>query len=257
VSGFFYFIPRVVEAAEYEAVGVRYAFAVPPIVTPLADGPNGESGTVLHSTPLPTARAIRWYQPTAELRIGHNPHDPPGPEQLRNWIEIAEGTAVRLGDGKFWLVPRVLPCTERDAERPEGLPQGWRDLELHRPLVEQAERFLAAYEGSGPGSLPDQEVLSFVAAVLGVGYRVRAGELLALGILNSSNTEVVFMDAIDGAERELSRSPAAITQRLEHAGVISWAHIMALDEAERAAELVEQAKRFLAAHEGSGPDRSV
>lgn len=264
MSGLFYFHAGICNAADCERLGLGYAFDGPPTVTQMAarDGPDGLSGTVLHNWPGPTLPAVlHWQKAGADLYAGYNPHKRPRPIDLRNRVgnEPAGVTAIRLADGQLWQVPRVLPCRERDGERAIGLPlvycgeaaagqdtaEGGRATaeggcatgaaavlqrvpERYDELRKQCERLLAAYQGAGTHTLAESQILELAAALLGVFYRVRLAELLALELLSRESVEVICMDAIDGFERELLGVPADVARQCDEAGFGSWACLVAL-----------------------------
>ena len=175
MSGFIYFVPRIANAADYEPLGLGYAFAGPPIVTqlPASAGPDGLSGTALHNYEPSLPDKIEWHKASPDLYVGHNPHAKPTPAELRKPIAVEQGHQVKLRDGEFWTVPRVLACTERDPDREHGLPLVYTGepgaveavlADEYEPLVKQAVEILHAFDSDGgTDALPDQASLEFAA----------------------------------------------------------------------------------------------
>jgi hypothetical protein len=240
VSGFIYFVPRIANAADYEPLGLGYAFDGPPIVTqlPASAGPDGLSGTALHRYEPSLPSRIEWHKAGPDLYVGHNPQAPPTPVELRTPIAVEQGHQVKLRDGNFWTVPRVLACTEREPDREHGLPLVYTgevgEVEAvvaaeYVPLVQQAGEILHALDSDGgTDTLPDRDSLDFAAALLGVCYRVTLAEVLALELLDTQTLEAVVMDAIDACEHVKCRLPAAVTAGLDKHGVTSWLHVIAV-----------------------------
>ena len=213
MAGFFYFLEGAASLQHYGNAGLGDRFELTPIRTPVGSkvGPDGRSGIVFHrygGDTLPTPLGPWHKARRGNYWIGWHRPSQPGPADLRR-DKIIDGWEIELRDGKRWLIPLVLPCTELDPERRSGLQRSYRlagesiaaDVAPeYRPLVERAERMLAcATTGEG---LPDAtEQVEYIAAVLSVCYRIGADEIAALELGGPIEGTRIMQLTIDMNER--------------------------------------------------------
>lgn len=166
---------------------------------------------------------------TTRIWVGYDPRaGKPGPAELARTRQV-EGTALRLLDGKQWIVPRaVAPLPERPITLPlryeldgEGQWTG-RPLERYRKLCEEAYRYwqsilaeaTAAAGGKGQGTdgaqppLTVAEALELAAEALAVNYRVSRAEVSLLGLLGDDQLRAVLAALVDLEEVKKKARPA-------------------------------------------------
>jgi len=237
MAGLFYFIEGHCGIEQWRALGLESRLAGGPTICECTAeiGPAGKVGTIFHKyagNGLP--RPLDWTPAAGgAYYVGLHRHGRPGPAELFNGTRITAGARVKLRDGDWWLVPCVRACRERDPQRGDGLPRMYgadgteRVPDEYHELVERAERVRAALlDENGPG-VPEAEALALVGGVLGVCYRVGTAELLALGLLDKANVELIAAEAVDLIEWFKAALPPAAAQRADDLG-LSWAAVQQL-----------------------------
>lgn len=232
MSGFLYYFPRVGGIGLLDSCGLADRFAKPPNITSIQAGTifaEAPAGTVLHCFSGPTLPRSEWIRSRCGrfwtgIAIDHRPV----PSLLVRSADYA-GLPIELLDadgepgGEPWVVPIVLPCTERDPERETTLRRRFGALgdsvalevvPAHSPLVDTARAFLDAFMDGEPIRDPDR-VLGFCAGLLAANYRIGADEVLAMGLLGKAQAEAMILAAIDADERVT----CGAQRMLEKAGV--------------------------------------
>lgn len=212
-------------------LGLDYALAPGCNHRLAANGPCGASGAVLSLETdglgfFPDRQTWHELATVGERKVwfGHAKDSPPGPGDLRTPTAI-DGDRVRLFDEREWVVPRAIAiegsqvrCVTPAAARrkPDG---GWYRGEVkaaYRRLDSIAREFfdrLAVEDESRQITIA--EALDWATEALGVNYRVRAGEIGALGLLDDGGqvSYAVLLAVIDFRSRaELKKTdgpPAA------------------------------------------------
>ena len=220
MSGFLYFIAGNAAGRQFSALGLDGRLGsdgMEQLRVNADDSPTGMPGVVFTSpSPAGLPKPIDWHStPDGKYWIGWHKHSRPGPDDLRNDVEAA-GFNVELCDGNRWRVPLVVPFRDIDRERESGLPQvyalagestasrnGREYAETvkseYMPLVEEAEKFLAALHDDSDAPRPD--MVGYCARLLGVCYRIGLREMLALGLLDKECAEMMVFGSIDCGER--------------------------------------------------------
>jgi len=247
MSTFIYFLPRTATLDDWRGLGLAHAFDEPPAFALVGPerGPQGLSGTVFHRCPGPELPSpLVWSQaPGRNFWVGYHAHSRPGPDVLRRPVDLGAGEAVqvKLRDGNWWSVPRVLVCTQRDPLRRDGLPRilaagddgqtEERDDTAYDGLRELAGAFLHSFQNADVPVLGHEETLMFCSLLLGVCYRVGPAEVLALELLDRASAELLAVEAIDGVERLLAVAEPGLVARAE-AENWNWAHVQQMQRLE-------------------------
>lgn len=186
-------------------------------------------------------KPIEWHESkTGKFWFGWHAPNPPGPDDLRNGVDV-DGWEIELGDGRFWKIPRVLPCRERILTRRSGLPYliGLRDepgpLDIrhddgdvpfvefidpqYHELVEDAQRLrdhFAEPENEKAGAV---EAGAFAVKLLQVCYCIRSEEIAALDLIGKACGTRMILAAIDAVEIGIARMSDDTRETLERGGV--------------------------------------
>ncbi len=216
---FLYFIPGNAAGRAIDALGLRdrFSFGMEQFRVSAENAPNGMPGVVF-ATPSPAGlpNPIDWTEtPDGKYWIGWHKYSRPGPDALHNDIAVT-GFNVPLCDGNRWRVPIVVPFRDIDPFRESGLPQCYalagesnpapEGQEYaatvraeYMPLVDEAEKFLAALHDDSGADGPD--MVGYCARLLSVCYRISLREMLALELLDDDSAELMVLGSIDIVQR--------------------------------------------------------
>lgn len=204
MSGLLYFLPNASGASEarLRGLGLGHLAEVGDLESRgvTGTGPGGQSGLLVAPGSPKGSRAqgahwarFKWEQsPLSEAWVGWDPESPPAPEDLER-AETFDGHAVKLADGREWLVPvaravngatplpRSLKLT-KDGWAPGDVQPRYRDLfgracELWDALTEQSKE--------GGGKVTMGEARQLVVDALSINYLLSAAEVSILGLLDT------------------------------------------------------------------------
>jgi len=192
-------------------IGLGYAVEAGTPCAAMQPGPDGGRGVVFGTSPdarIQTAETLEWEQiPGAEVWLGIDPEDPPGPEDLARAQQLEVGYWITLGDGNRWFVPTARSI---DGSTPlpravawNGPEEGWALGDVvgpHRILHEAACRAWdslkgVAEEGGGVVTLADE--LEIAAPALAANYRVGPAEISRLGLFTTHVPVAITCALID------------------------------------------------------------
>ena len=214
--GFFYYVSGRPGTPPAE---LKYAFPdLPGGVTKqviVAGGPDGAGGTIFcdHQVAIPPDTAsIAWEKmPGMEHHLGIDPAaGAPGPDDLIR-DEIIDGYAVKLGDGREWIIPlaRVWPEGTRIPSTMALGPDGQlvkKPMARYAPLCRKAERIFdslaASYGLMAPAGdiepIDDgREGFDLCCEILVVNYRIGAAEASRLSLIDTGNLKYIFGCLVD------------------------------------------------------------
>lgn len=255
MASFYYFIPKHAGVQLLIEAGLEYAFPVGDNGLPSCamkelspdEGPDGLGGTCFFDAREGfVPRQLCWRAVSgqrsavsqgdqAESRslsadsywLGWHPKALPGPMELRQAVG-GDGVAVKLGDGREWMVPIVTPCERfervdtlpRSFQFKNGSPEWGIDPQYDR-LRFTAFCFLETARGKA-GIRTPAELVAFCCELLAVHYRVRAEEVAALRLLTDVTARAMLEVALDAT---------------------CWAYADGADDNEQIATVVREAQR--------------
>lgn len=214
MPGFLYFSPT--PNATTVPLSLAYAYEqgeVPATRTVLANGPCGLAGTVFgrHGGRVGYYEDSQTWRPIpkANLWIGYETEQPPGPGDLSRPMQLA-GHPVRLGDGHEWIVPIARSVVD-DGEAISGaiaLPRS-RDLDAdgdwcygevvpqYRQLWTVAEQFADVFYAADDKTISEATALTWCVLALRANYRLSAIEAAILKLFDDATYTNVLHALID------------------------------------------------------------
>ncbi len=205
----------------------------------LGGGPGEKPGYVLHDnsfggTPRYEKEKQVWVPRFGfpGTYVGYWKDSPPGPNELKR-EKIVAGQPVELLDGQRWVVPLLREWREQDDQIPFEIKlprvlsrdedtgrlvmgdvvRPFRDLWQNSCAI--ADELLEQFKG-GKVVIDTDQLDSFVAALLGLNYRVSLDEIGLLGLLDFARYHEIVLCALDWHRlRELLGN---LQRRLDTAG---------------------------------------
>lgn len=157
------------------------------IVLPFSDGDESKNPPLGYLPDRQTWKPI----PGSECWLGWFNDSPPQAVDLARSFPLPyPGPEITLGDGKRWAVPscfdqKHVMVPTADGDWTESASPRWPELyALAAPLMDQLESAMHAESEEIPFALDNAAASSFLSRLLCLNYRLTAGLIGALGLLD-------------------------------------------------------------------------
>jgi hypothetical protein len=189
--------------------------AMPAVTEELVAGPDGGRGMLWHwhadgdRQPMPLVRkdAQNWYEckprgglPKGRAWIGYETKNPPRPCDLER-TKPHPGVPHCLADGREWTVPLVRELPQIIGFDDDGNVSSRFNVDRYQRVFDQTweicERLSEAVAVSQASGEPARytvnrlEYFQYVAELLGLNYRLNVDVLDAMGLMSTSETDVL------------------------------------------------------------------